>query len=503
MSSRTPAFLRGAGAGVPPVPMLPSGIARTQSSQHPGPSSQVNARVAPSARPALYAMHRASRSLVDVSADARRAAVVRAVQDGEAMAEERRRSAFIPQPQGSPTLAEVARALVLARATEAGATLGDANTNVRGRGADAEGGSGIGHVLGDPRLGARAAAAGEKRESAGAKPATEEPGPALKTDDAIYNLGSGKTTSTLISLVLSSADAASQEAMGNTPSASIFAQGVTLNLVGDSIHHHGTGQVELNKRTSMAPPYDALAYPLRRRRSLPSFTAPDAAPPPYPALEMEGLAGAPSGSLWSTRADTSHDANRDWDDEHHDPHDVLGAANTHPDAHLVGRPAATSAFHSSHAAPIAPRDDEGHEVLPPYSNAVYLRAEMPRKAEFTAPGVPAKDRKWRRVVVVLEGTVLRIYRVHAGGSTAARLGAWWENTVGAGDRNANAPTKTAAYAHGGAGVIRLDASSRRLSGEGRVARPDVDPLSQAARAAEREQEARADVEREAARARKR
>ncbi|KIY66230.1 hypothetical protein CYLTODRAFT_40209 [Cylindrobasidium torrendii FP15055 ss-10] len=73
-----------------------------------------------------------------------------------------------------------------------------------------------------------------------------------------------------------------------------------------------------------------------------------------------------------------------------------------------------------------PSDSTG---LPVYSNAIYLRAEMARKVEFTKPGVQAKDRKWRRVFVELEGTVLRIWEQREGKG----VGGWWEGVVGAGD----------------------------------------------------------------------
>jgi hypothetical protein len=45
---------------------------------------------------------------------------------------------------------------------------------------------------------------------------------------------------------------------------------------------------------------------------------------------------------------------------------------------------------------IQPRDDEGMEVLPKYSNSIHLVAIMPRKMEFESAGVQARDRKWRR-----------------------------------------------------------------------------------------------------------
>jgi hypothetical protein len=50
--------------------------------------------------------------------------------------------------------------------------------------------------------------------------------------------------------------------------------------------------------------------------------------------------------------------------------------------------------------------------------------------EFSSPGVQAKDRKWRRVLCVLDGTALRVYKCppRSGG-----VSAWWENKVGVGD----------------------------------------------------------------------
>lgn len=85
------------------------------------------------------------------------------------------------------------------------------------------------------------------------------------------------------------------------------------------------------------------------------------------------------------------------------------------------------------AFPIQCREDEGRERLPPYSNSLYLTAIMPRKMEFTSPGVQAKDRKWRRVFCELEGTVLRVYKCPPGASGAGVIGEWWERRVGVGD----------------------------------------------------------------------
>ncbi|KAF9239831.1 hypothetical protein BU15DRAFT_46356 [Melanogaster broomeanus] len=82
---------------------------------------------------------------------------------------------------------------------------------------------------------------------------------------------------------------------------------------------------------------------------------------------------------------------------------------------------------------IIPREDEGRERLPTYSNSLYLVAIMPRKMEFSSPGVQAKDRKWRRVVCELEGTSFRVYKCPPGASGVGVIGDWWEKRVGVGD----------------------------------------------------------------------
>ncbi|TFK38072.1 hypothetical protein BDQ12DRAFT_120392 [Crucibulum laeve] len=126
------------------------------------------------------------------------------------------------------------------------------------------------------------------------------------------------------------------------------------------------------KRLSAAPAYEAPSHPLKRRRSMPTFN-PATLPPPYPS------------------------------------------------------------FFPRTFEKILPREDEGKERLPSYSNSIYLKAIMPRKVEFTAPGVQAKDRKWRRVMCVLEGTMFRVYQVPAGVAGVSALGGWWERKVGVGD----------------------------------------------------------------------
>ncbi|KAG8748465.1 hypothetical protein FRC10_003598 [Ceratobasidium sp. 414] len=60
--------------------------------------------------------------------------------------------------------------------------------------------------------------------------------------------------------------------------------------------------------------------------------------------------------------------------------------------------------------PSVPREEEGKEKLPPYSCGIHIEAMMPRKMEFTAPGVLAKDRAWKKQYIVLHGTSLFIYK---------------------------------------------------------------------------------------------
>jgi len=43
-----------------------------------------------------------------------------------------------------------------------------------------------------------------------------------------------------------------------------------------------------------------------------------------------------------------------------------------------------------------PRDEEGKEKLPTYSCNVHIEGYLPRKTEFTSPGVQARDRAWKR-----------------------------------------------------------------------------------------------------------
>lgn len=113
---------------------------------------------------------------------------------------------------------------------------------------------------------------------------------------------------------------------------------------------------------------------------------------------------------------------------------------------------------------VAPREDEGQERLPGYTNDVHLRAVLPRKVEFTKPGVQAKDRKWRRVLCELEGTVFRVYRAPAHISGVSPLTQWWEDKVGAGDIAQTTPVggPSSTVGSGGPGAGATQSANGRI-----------------------------------------
>lgn len=71
---------------------------------------------------------------------------------------------------------------------------------------------------------------------------------------------------------------------------------------------------------------------------------------------------------------------------------------------------------------ISPREEEGHEYLPSYWCSVHIEGYLPRKMEFSSPGVQAKDRSWRRMYFVLHGTSLRVYRTDLSNDKQAERG---------------------------------------------------------------------------------
>lgn len=128
-------------------------------------------------------------------------------------------------------------------------------------------------------------------------------------------------------------------------------------------------------------------------------------------------------------------------------------------------------FHPRRPGPVVvPRDEEGRERLPVYTNAIYLAAVMPRKVEFSAPGVQARDRKWRRVLCVLEGTAFRVYKCPPGVAGVSVIESWWEKKVGVGDITV---VNTGAVTQSG---IRVSAVRGRAENE-RTGKEDADPTS--------------------------
>ncbi|GAA5959993.1 hypothetical protein JCM3765_006127 [Sporobolomyces pararoseus] len=59
---------------------------------------------------------------------------------------------------------------------------------------------------------------------------------------------------------------------------------------------------------------------------------------------------------------------------------------------------------------VQPREEEGKEGLPQYTCSIHIEGFMPRKMEFTSPGVQAKDRAWKRQYIVLHGTSIKVYK---------------------------------------------------------------------------------------------
>ncbi|WWD15896.1 hypothetical protein CI109_100320 [Kwoniella shandongensis] len=57
-----------------------------------------------------------------------------------------------------------------------------------------------------------------------------------------------------------------------------------------------------------------------------------------------------------------------------------------------------------------PRDEEGREKLPKYWCAVHIEGLLPRKMEFSSPGVQSRDRSWKKLYFILDGTCLNVYK---------------------------------------------------------------------------------------------
>jgi hypothetical protein len=134
-----------------------------------------------------------------------------------------------------------------------------------------------------------------------------------------------------------------------------------------------------------------------------------------------------------------------------------------------------------HGLTIQPRDEEGCEHLPHYTNDIYLRAIMPRKMEFSAPGVQARDRKWRRVLCILEGTAFRVYRCPPAATGKGLIGNLWEKTVGVGDISAPSTQENSASAKVKGRERERDARQTKFDAvDNTSTQPPASPTSQSA-----------------------
>ncbi|KAF7726101.1 hypothetical protein EC973_009076 [Apophysomyces ossiformis] len=59
---------------------------------------------------------------------------------------------------------------------------------------------------------------------------------------------------------------------------------------------------------------------------------------------------------------------------------------------------------------IQPREEEGKEALPPYECTVYKMGYIKVKRERDLPQIESRDRSWKKLYLVLWGTIIRAYK---------------------------------------------------------------------------------------------
>lgn len=64
---------------------------------------------------------------------------------------------------------------------------------------------------------------------------------------------------------------------------------------------------------------------------------------------------------------------------------------------------------------VQPREDEGREILPPYSSDISLENVFTKKMELEGAVRRANDRNWNRVFATLQGTALSFYKYKSSG----------------------------------------------------------------------------------------
>ena len=101
-----------------------------------------------------------------------------------------------------------------------------------------------------------------------------------------------------------------------------------------------------------------------------------------------------------------------------------GQHNEVPVEHLVGELDAHPSYDgllqnaSRQKFNVQPREDEGKEVLPPYSCAISLESLFSKKMEFEGAIQRATNRSWHRVYVTLQGTALTFHKFKSSGLLA-------------------------------------------------------------------------------------
>ncbi|KAI9055175.1 hypothetical protein LZ554_000139 [Drepanopeziza brunnea f. sp. 'monogermtubi'] len=60
---------------------------------------------------------------------------------------------------------------------------------------------------------------------------------------------------------------------------------------------------------------------------------------------------------------------------------------------------------------IQPREDEGREILPPYSSAISIQNVFSKKMELEGAVQKARDRTWHKVLATLQGTALKFHKI--------------------------------------------------------------------------------------------
>ena len=90
------------------------------------------------------------------------------------------------------------------------------------------------------------------------------------------------------------------------------------------------------------------------------------------------------------------------------------------------------------------REDEDKDALPSYWNDIRLMGLLPRKMEFSAPGIQARDRSWKKVWCELRGTTLLVYKV---GHLAQKFGSLASAGQLAAFRDGTGSTSGGPYGH--------------------------------------------------------